>query len=193
MKIGLFFGSFNPVHVGHMIIANHLINNTDLDKLWMVVSPQSPFKKRSDLTDDDLRLHMVNLAIGPNENIKASDIEFDLAKPSYTIDTLNHLKEKFPSHEFVLIMGGDNLKSFHRWKNYEEILSNHQIYVYQRPNYKNDESVSHQNIKILEAPLLQISSTAIRNMIKHGQSFQYLVTDAVYEFLLANQIYSEEE
>ena len=130
MKIGLFFGSFNPIHVGHLIIANYMATQTDLDKLWIVVSPQNPHKPKNSLARDYDRLHLVQIAIEGNPNLEASKIEFDLPKPSYTIDTLTYLKEKHPEHEFVLIMGGDNLGTFHKWKNYELILQYHQIYVY---------------------------------------------------------------
>ena len=157
MKIGLFFGSFNPVHVGHMIIANFMAHHTNLDQVWIVVSPHNPLKKKSSLANDYERLHMVNLAIDDNMVLKSSNIEFKLPKPSYTIDTLTHLKEKYPQHEFVLIMGGDNLATLHKWKNYEMLLNNHKIFVYQRPDYELGEIASHENVQLFEAPLMQIS------------------------------------
>lgn len=189
MKIGLFFGSFNPVHVGHMIIANYLANNTDLDKVWMVVSPQNPFKEKKSLAKDNDRLHLVNLAIGDNLKLKASNIEFDLPQPSYTVDTLAFLKEKHPDKKFVLIMGGDNLKSLHKWKNYEHILEYHQIYVYKRPDYDLGELQDHPSVKILDAPLMQISASYIRKEIKEKRSVRYLVPDAVFEYLEKTTLY----
>jgi len=189
MKTGLFFGSFNPVHVGHMIIANFMATQTDLQEVWMVVSPQNPFKTKKSLAKDHDRLHLVHLAIGDNLRIRASNIEFDLPKPSYTIDTLTYLKEKFPKKEFALIMGGDNLGNFHKWKNYEQILANHEIYVYKRPQYDLGDLADHPKITILEAPLMQISASYIRRCIQKKQSIQYLVPDAVFEYINNNSLY----
>jgi len=177
------------VHVGHMIIANFLANNSDLDVVWMVVSPQNPFKEKKSLAKDSDRLHLVNLAIGDNLKLKASNIEFDLPKPSYTVDTLAFLKEKYPEKEFVLIMGGDNLMSFHKWKNYEHILKHHQIYVYKRPSYELGDLQDHPSVTILEAPLMQISASYIRNEIKEKRSVRYLVPDAVFEYLEKTTLY----
>jgi len=192
MKVGLYFGSFNPVHIGHMIIANSVLDRTDLDQVWMVVSPENPLKKKASLANDFDRLHLVNLAIGENLRLKASNIEFGLPRPSYTIDTLTYLKEKYPSHEFVLIMGGDNLASLHRWKNYEAILENHQIYIYQRSTSEIENALQHKNIKILEdLPLLHISSTYIRNAIADNRSVQYLVPDAVFKYLEEGTLYRQ--
>lgn len=193
MKIGLFFGSYNPVHVGHMIIANHMVNETNLDKIWMVVSPHNPHKKKSSLANDYDRLHLLRLAIGDNPKIQASDIEFSLSKPSYTIDTLTYLKEKYPTYHFSLIMGGDNIVSFHKWKNYEKILEAHDIYVYLRPNYKIEDSpvVHHPSVHLVEAPLLDISASMIRKLIKEGKSYEYLTTAAVYDYLENTQIYHQ--
>ncbi|RZW40695.1 MAG: nicotinate-nucleotide adenylyltransferase, partial [Flavobacteriaceae bacterium] len=188
MKVGLYFGSFNPVHVGHMIIANHMVNNTDMDQLWMVVSPHNPLKQKKTLAKDYDRLHLLNLAIGDLTNIKASDIEFKLPKPSYTIDTMVYLEEKYPQHQFCLIMGGDNLASFHKWKNYEKLLENYPIYVYRRPNYDLPEIASHENIILEEAPLLDISASFIRSQIRSKKSIKYLVPDKVYEYLLEDPI-----
>jgi len=189
MKTGLFFGSFNPVHIGHMIIANFMATQTDLQEIWMVVSPQNPFKNKKSLAKDHDRLHLVRLAIGDNLRIKGSDIEFGLPKPSYTIDTLTYLKEKFPKKEFALIMGGDNLGSFHKWKNYEQILAGHEIYVYKRPQYDLGDLADHPKVKILEAPLMQISASYIRQCIKQGQSIQYLVPDLVFEYINNTALY----
>lgn len=185
----MFFGSFNPVHIGHMIIANYLANNTDLDKVWMVVSPQNPFKEKKSLAKDNDRLHLVNLAIGDNLKLSASNIEFDLPQPSYTVDTLAFLKEKYPNKKFVLIMGGDNLKSLPKWKNYEYILEHHQVYVYKRPNYELGELQDHPHVKILDAPLMQISASYIRQQIKEKKSVRYLVPDAVFDYLEKTTLY----
>lgn len=188
-KIGLFFGSFNPVHVGHMIIANFMATQTDLDEVWMIVSPQNPLKKKSSLARDHDRLHLVSLAIGDNPKISASNIEFGLPKPSYTIDTLAFLSEKFPKKELVLIMGGDNLGTLHKWKNYELILRDYSIYLYKRPSYDLGELASHPSVHHFEAPLLDISATYIRNIVKIGGSIQYLVPESVYEYLEETPIY----
>lgn len=190
MKIGLFFGSFNPVHVGHMIIANYIVTHTDLNQVWMVVSPHNPHKKKKSLARDHDRLHLVRLAIGDNLKIKASDIEFSLPQPSYTIDTLTYLKEKHPQKEFCLIMGGDNLSSLHKWKNYESIIENYSIMVYKRPRYRLGDLKDHPNVTICDTPLLQISASYIRKCIKENKSIQYLVPDEVYKYLEATPIYS---
>ncbi len=188
-KIGLFFGSFNPVHVGHMIIANFMVEHSDMDMIWMVVSPHNPHKEKKSLAKDHDRLHLVDIAIGDNPGIKASNIEFNLPKPSYTIDTLTYLKEKHPQYEFCLIMGGDNLGTFHKWKNYEKILENHQIFVYDRPGYDLGELQDHEAVTVLEAPLLAISASYIRHQIKEGKSIQYLVTDKVWRYLEDSTMY----
>jgi len=191
MKIGLFFGSFNPVHVGHMIIANYVLENTPLEKIWMVVSPHNPHKKRKTLAKDHDRLHLVRLAINDNKDIFASDIEFSLPRPSYTIDTLAYLEEKFPNYAFSLIMGSDNLISLPRWKNYEQIIDRYDIIVYNRPNYEDAELKSHERVTFLEAPLLNISSSYIRRCVKEGKSIQYLTTDKVFEYLEETPIYKQ--
>lgn len=189
MEIGLFFGSFNPVHTGHMIIASHVANWSDLDEVWMVVSPQNPLKKRSNLAKDYDRLHMVQLAIGDHPKIRASNIEFSLPKPSYTVDTLIHLKEKYPDHEFTLIMGGDNLHNLHKWKNYEVLLDHYKILVYRRPEYIDNAYKGRDNISVIEAPLMEISSTFIRKSLKTGKSVRYLVPDPVWEYLETSTLY----
>lgn len=190
MKIGLFFGSFNPVHVGHMIIANTLLNETDLDRIWMVVSPHNPLKKKSSLANDFDRLHLVRLAIGSNLKIKASNIEFDLPRPSYTIDTLSYLKEKYPSDDFSLIMGSDNLNTLPKWKNHEQILKHYSIVVYHRPGQVLGEISKHPQIQIIDnLPLLDISSTYIRSCIRSGKSIQYLVPDSVFEYMEGSNMY----
>lgn len=188
-KIGLFFGSFNPVHIGHLIIANFMASQTDLDEVWIVISPQNPFKQKKSLARDYDRLRLVQLAIGDNPYLKASNIEFKLPQPSYTIDTLVFLKEKHPDNEFVLIMGGDNLASLHKWKNAELILRDHQIYVYQRPQYELGQLKDHAHIHLFDAPLMQISASYIRNCIKNKQTVRYLVADAVLEEIEASGLY----
>ncbi len=189
MKVGLFFGSFNPIHVGHLIIANYMVNHTDLDQVWLVVSPQNPFKKKDSLANDYDRLHLVRLAIEDNPKLRASNIEFDLPKPSYTVDTLAYLKEKHPKKAFVLIMGGDNIATFHKWKNYQHILDHHELYVYNRPNYETGELVKHPKVRLFEAPLMQISASYIRKSIKKGQSIRYLVTEPVFDYLEKSGLY----
>ena len=189
MKIGLFFGSFNPIHVGHLIIANYMATQTDLKEVWLVVSPQNPHKQKSSLARDYDRLHLVRLAIDRNPKLKASNIEFNLPQPSYTVDTLAHLKEKNPTKEFVLIMGGDNLGTFHKWKNYETILKNHEIYVYKRPKYELGDLADHPKIKLFNAPLMDISASYIRQCIQEGHSIEYLVTDPVLDYLESSNLY----
>jgi len=189
LKIGLYFGSFNPIHIGHLIIANHLVEHTDLEKLWFVVTPHNPHKAKKSLADNYDRLHLVNLAIENNDKLQSSTIEFSLPQPSYTIDTLTYLKEKYPDKDFVLIMGGDNLVGLPKWKNYERILANYEIYVYKRPHHEVTELATHKNITVLEAPLLEISSSYIRKLIKEGKSFRYLVPEVVYNYLTDNPIY----
>jgi len=189
MKIGLFFGSFNPVHSGHMIIANHVANWSDLDQVWLVVTPLNPFKKSSNLAPDYERLHMVHLAIGNNPQLRACDIEFRLPKPSFTVDTLAHLREKYPQHIFTLIMGGDNLQSFHKWKNHDVILKHHNIMVYKRPDYILGDFQDDLRIQVVEAPLMEISSSFIRKSIRQNKSVQYLVPDAVWKYLDSNLVY----
>ncbi|MES2761722.1 MAG: nicotinate (nicotinamide) nucleotide adenylyltransferase [Bacteroidota bacterium] len=184
MRVGLFFGSFNPVHVGHMVLANYMVSFTDMEQLWFVVSPHNPLKEKTSLLNQNQRLHMVNLAIGENAtNIKSSNIEFGLTQPSYTVNTLAHLKEKYPQHEFSLIMGEDNLQSFTKWKNYEEILKNHVIYVYPRPNSGASELKDHKNVIMTEAPLMDISSTMIRQAIKDKKDMSFFVPPAVWEYV----------
>ena len=191
MKVtGLFFGSFNPVHIGHMIIANYMATQTDLQEVWMVVSPQNPFKNKSSLANNFDRLHMVQAAIGENDKIRASNIEFDLPQPSYTIDTLTYLKEKYPNRQFALIMGGDNLASLKKWKNYEILLRDYHIYVYQRPGYELGELQNHDSVTVLDTvPLMHISASYIRKCIGEGVSVEYLVPDRVLKSLEDSGLY----
>ncbi len=189
MKIGLLFGSFNPIHIGHLIIANYLANHTTLDKVWLVVSPQNPLKKYGDLINTYDRLEMAKLATDNSNNIKVSDVELKLPQPSYTIDTLTHLKEKYPEHEFALIMGSDNLVSLPKWKNYKLILRDYQIYVYPRPGYENAELASHPSVTITMTPLMELSATFIRKSIAEKKNVQYFVPDAVLEFIESKALY----
>lgn len=174
-----------------MIIANHVVQYTELERVWMVVSPQNPFKTKKSLADNYDRYHLLNLAIGDNTKLKASKIEFDLPVPSYTIDTLTYLKEHAPDDTFSLLMGGDNLASFHKWKNYELILEHHDIYVYRRPKYKRHQFKDHPRIKFVDAPMLDISATFIRKAIREGRSIQYLVPEEVYEYLSTSHLYRQ--
>ena len=179
MKIGLYFGSFNPIHIGHLIIANHFQQFTDLDQVWFVISPQNPFKKKSSLANEFDRLDMVEIAIKDYTNLRACDIEFRLPKPSYTIDTLINLEEKYPNDQFCLIMGSDKLEGIHKWKNSELILDKYPIYVYPRPGYAQDENLV--NVEIVEAPLMEISSTFIRSAIKENKNIKPMLPPAVWE------------
>ena len=185
MKIGLYFGSFNPIHIGHLVIANHLAEYSDLDQIWFVVTPHNPFKKKSSLLDNYQRLEMVYLATKNYDKLKPSDIEFNLPQPNYTVNTLAYLQEKHPDYEFALIMGEDNLKSFHKWKNYEVILENHHIYVYPRIS---DSSVEiqfngHKKIHHIDAPIMELSSTFIRKAIKAGKNVKPMLPQHVWEYL----------
>ena len=182
MKIGLFFGSFNPVHSGHLIIANYICETTHLNKVWLVVSPQNPLKLKETLLRDHDRLHLINLAIEDNKNLKASSIEFKLPKPSYTIDTLIYLKEKYPQHQFVLIMGSDNLATLHKWKNYELLLK-YEILVYKRRGFDEKPYPKNKNIQLLDFPYLDISATFIRENIKNGISMQYFLPEPVWKYI----------
>ena len=185
MKIGLYFGTFNPIHIGHLTIANHLAEHSDLDQVWFVVTPLSPFKKKSSLLDNQQRLEMVYRATKDYTKLRPSDIEFSLKQPNYTIDTLTYLFEKFPEHEFSLIMGEDNLKSFHKWKNYELILENNHIYVYPRLSKGKIETQfdNHPKIHHVDAPIMELSSTFIRNSIKEGENIRPMLPEHVWEYI----------
>lgn len=188
-KIGLFFGSFNPIHMGHLIIANIMAENTDLNKVWFVVSPQNPLKPSKGLLHEFDRYDMVKAAIADNFKLEASDVEFNLPKPSYTIHTLAYLKEKHPAREFKLIVGGDNLENFSKWKNHEEILNQYGLYVYRRPGVTNTELERHPNVKLIDAPLLDISATYIRHCLKNNKSIRYLVPEPVEQLIRLKKFY----
>ncbi|WP_308993673.1 nicotinate (nicotinamide) nucleotide adenylyltransferase [Mariniflexile litorale] len=185
MKIGLYFGSFNPIHIGHLVIANHMAEYSNLDEVWFVVTPHNPFKKKSSLLDNYQRLEMVYRATKDYSKLKPSDIEFNLPQPNYTVNTLVYLQEKYPDLEFSLIMGEDNLKSFHKWRNYEIILENHHIYVYPRVSENKIETQfsDHKKIHQIDAPIMELSSTFIRNAIKEGKNVKPMLPENVWEYL----------
>ncbi|WP_417197469.1 nicotinate (nicotinamide) nucleotide adenylyltransferase [Bizionia sp.] len=185
MKIGLYFGTFNPIHIGHLIIANQLAEQSDLDQIWLVVTPQSPFKKKQSLLDNYQRLEMVFRATEEYDKLQPSDIEFALPQPNYTVNTLAHLQEKYPHHEFSLIMGEDNLKSFHKWKNYQVILDNHDIYVYPRISEGTIETQfdGHKRIHHINAPIIELSSTFIRQSIKDGINVKPMLPQTVWQYI----------
>ena len=195
-KIGLFFGSFNPIHIGHLILANYILEHSDMQELWFVVSPQNPFKEKKSLLNDHNRLDMVQLAIKNYQKMRASNVEFSLPTPSYTIDTLTYLQEKHPDYSFSLIMGEDNLGSLHKWKNYELLLKNHQIIVYPRILGEDistplnvTELKNHENIHQIDAPIIELSATEIRNMIKEGKNTRPMLPPEVFEYLDGSSFY----
>lgn len=193
MKIGLYFGTFNPIHVGHLIIANHMAEHSDLEQIWMVVTPHNPLKKKNTLLDDYHRLQMVFLATESFPKIKPSDIEFKLPQPNYTVNTLAHLEEKFPQHEFALIMGEDNLNSLQKWKNHEVILQNHNIYVYPRLNSGeiDRQFINHTKIHRVGAPVIELSSTFIRESIKKNKNVVPMLPHKVWEYIDHNLFYKK--
>ncbi len=184
-KIGLYFGTFNPIHIGHLTIANHMVEFSDLDEVWMIVTPHNPFKKKSSLLDNHHRLEMVYKATENYPDIHPSDIEFKLPQPNYTTYTLAHLEERFPNKAFCLIMGADNLKSFHKWKNYESILENYHLYVYPRISEGTipEKFQEHPKISLVSAPIMEISSTFIRKAIKNQKNIQPLLPYTVWEYI----------
>jgi nicotinate-nucleotide adenylyltransferase len=194
--IGLYFGTFNPIHVGHLVIANHMAEYTDLDEVWLVVTPQNPLKKKTSLLEDYHRLAMVKIAIDDNTKLRASDIEFTLPKPSYTVNTLVYLREKYPEKKFALIMGEDNLRTLHKWKNYEEILAQHKIYVYPRTLTESEleemnqidsnskpEVYNHANIILVDAPVMKVSASFVRKSIQDKKDVRYLLTEPVFKYV----------
>ena len=190
MEIGLYFGSFNPIHHGHLIIANYILEHTSLNQVWFVVSPQNPLKPSGTLLNEYHRLYLVNAAVEGEKNLKASDIEFKLPKPSYTADTLAYLAEKYPTYTFSIIMGSDSFQNLPKWKNYQYLLRNYPIYVYKRPQHEMLPAYPDaKSLIILDAPLLPISATHIRKNIKEGKSIRYLVPDAVRDEIERNGYY----
>lgn len=180
MNIGLYFGSYNPIHIGHLIIGSHVANHTNMQQVWFVVSPQNPLKPSSLLLNEYHRLHLVQLAVEGDTQLKASDVEFKLPRPSYTIDTLTYLQEKYPQHQFSIIMGSDSFQNLPRWKNFDLLLKNYSFIIYRRPGFEIGDLYG-AKAQILDAPLLEISATNIRHAIRAGESVRYLLSDAVRE------------
>jgi len=191
MKIGLYFGSFNPIHIGHLIIANHIAYNTELNEVWFIVSPQNPLKESASLLNEQHRYSLVKIAVEDEKKLKVSNVEFLMPKPSYTIDTLIYLSEKYTQHNFSLIIGSDSYLNFNKWKNYEQIILNYNILIYQRPSFPITTDLP-ESIKIIRAPLLDISSTQIRKNIKDKKSIRYLVTDKVLDEIELKGYYRSE-
>lgn len=191
-KIGLFFGSFNPIHIGHLILANYILENSDMEELWFVVSPQNPFKDKKSLLKDYNRLDMVQLAVKNYPKMRASNVEFSLPQPSYTIDTLTYLQEKYPNYSFALIMGEDNLSGLGKWKNSEKLVKDHQIIVYPRTfegEKKDHEYLQHDHISLINAPVVEISATEIRKMIKEGKNVRPMLPPEVFDYLDGSSFY----
>lgn len=188
-RVGLFFGSFNPVHIGHLVIANYMANFTKLEEVWFVVSPQNPFKEKKSLGNMYDRLEMVNLALENSDKLRASDIEFHLPQPSYTIDTLTHLSERYPNHEFVLIMGEDNLAGLHKWKNADILLRDYKIAVYPRPGYDGGKLKKHPSVTVTDTPLMELSSTFVRKAIKERKNIQFFTPEKVLDFIDKKGLY----
>jgi len=188
-KTGLFFGSFNPIHIGHMVIANYMVEFSDLKEIWFIVSPHNPLKEKKSLLDDHHRLHLVRLAIGDDPRFRASDFEFHLPQPSYTIDTIVRLEEKYPERQFLLIAGTDIFPTFHKWKNYQQLLENYQFYIYNRPGFDAGIYQEKSNIRFFEAPLMEISSTFIRESIAKGKDMKYFLPVTVYEYIREMHFY----
>lgn len=193
MKIGLYFGTFNPIHIGHLIIANHMAENSNLDQIWMVVTPHNPHKQKSTLLEDHHRLEMVHLATTDYPKIKPSDIEFKLPQPNYTVNTLAHLQDKYPQNEFSLIMGEDNLNSLHKWKNFEVILQNYHIYVYPRLHSGEIDLqfTNHPKIHRVGAPVIELSSTFIRESIKNKKNVVPMLPEKVWKYVEHNLFYQK--
>jgi nicotinate-nucleotide adenylyltransferase len=189
MQTGLFFGSFNPIHVGHMVLANYMLSVMGLKEIWFVVSPHNPLKEKASLIHQRQRLFMVNEAIGDNSKIKGSNIEFKLSQPSYTVNTLAHLQEKYPKKEFALIMGADNLQGLYKWKNYESILKSHFIYVYPRPGFDGGIFKNHAKVKFTDAPLMEISSTFIRKCVKEKIDVRYFMPPEAWAYMREMHFY----
>jgi nicotinate-nucleotide adenylyltransferase len=190
MDIGLFFGSFNPIHIGHLIIVNHILNLGKVERTWLIVSPLNPFKHENSLLDENDRFELVKASVLGDERIIASDVEFHLPRPSFSYHTLHHLRNNFPQHNFSIIMGSDSFQSLQKWKNFEEITANHKIFIYRRPGFEADSKIDAE-IEIINAPLLDISATEIRDLIKTGRSIRYLVPDKVREQIERDMFYKK--
>jgi len=190
-KVGLFFGSFNPIHTGHMIIAGYMLGFTDLDDVWMVISPHNPLKEKKTLLADHHRYAMVQIAVEDNPRLRACNMEFKMPQPSYTIDTMVRLEEKHPDHQFVLIAGTDIFPTFHKWKNYATLLENYKFYIYRRPGFDAGPYASHPHVVIFDAPLMEISSSFIRQAVIDGRDIRYFVPDKVYEYIIEMHFYEK--
>lgn len=186
MKIGLLFGSFNPIHIGHTALANYIVEYSDLEQIWFVVSPQNPFKTSEGLLPEEHRLNMVELAIGNDNRFKSCAVEFQMPKPSFTIDTLTLLSDKYPENEFVVLMGGDNIQHIERWKDYKNLLKTYEIWVYMRPGYT--FASEYTNVKKIEAPLLDISSTFIRDSYCSGSDVRHFLKADVHQYIEENKL-----
>ncbi len=191
IKTGLFFGSFNPVHIGHLIVAAYMREFSDLQQVWFVISPHNPLKKKSTLLADHHRLMLVKTAIEDDPGFKACDIEFKMPQPSYTIDTLTYLDEKYPGHRFVLIAGSDILSTFHKWKNYRVLLDQYQIYIYNRPGYGPGNFAGHPSLRFFDAPLMEISSSFIRQAVKDGKDIRYMLHPKVWQYIMEMHFYEK--
>jgi nicotinate-nucleotide adenylyltransferase len=188
-KTGLFFGSFNPIHIGHLAIANYMLEFTDLDEVWFMVSPHNPLKEKESLLADHHRYALVRIATENYPRFKASNFEFSLQQPSYTIDTLVRLEEKYPTREFLLIAGTDIFPTFHKWKNYEELLSHYHFYIYPRPGFDPGQYTSHPNIRLYDAPMMEISSSFIRDAISQGKDIRFFLPEKVNEYIREMHFY----
>ncbi|MBL7138135.1 MAG: nicotinate-nucleotide adenylyltransferase [Bacteroidales bacterium] len=182
-KTGLFFGSFNPIHLGHLMIASYMIEFTDIHDVWFVISPHNPLKDKSTLLPDVNRLYMVNVALEDEPRFKASNIEFHLPQPSYTIDTLTYLQEKHPSHEFILLAGSDILPTLHKWKNHKQLLNQYKFYIYPRPSSSSSPFENHPSISFVNAPMIEISASFIRKAILAGKDMQYFLPAKVWKYV----------
>lgn len=189
MKIGLYFGSFNPIHIGHLIISEYVYNNTSVEQVWFILSPQNPLKNSKTLLNAYDRLHLLKLAIEDNPIFQTSDVEFRLPLPSYTIDTLTYLQEKYPQHQFAVIMGSDSFQNIRNWKNYELLLNDYEIIIYERPGFKVNADSLGKHILLQGAPLLEISATQIRNLLKARKSIRYMLPAKVYQEITENKYY----
>ena len=186
MKIGLYSGSFNPIHHGHVMLANYLVEFSDLDELWFVVSPHNPLKKKADLMDDMDRFKMVELALEGDARLKASDVEFSMPQPSYTINTLRALSSQHPSDQFVFICGMDSLEGLPRWKEYEAILEGYELLVFPRKGYDGGALLHHPHVKVLETPVIEVSSTFIRNCLREGKDVRHFMPEKAYQYLISS-------